>query len=61
MLDSGACSWWDTPPQPGSAAARAEQRRTRRQERRLADSPEGRKIEYWIEDLQGEVSYGPEG
>ena len=58
-LDGPGCSWWNTPPQPDSAAARAELRATRQQEKDLANSEDGRKIEDWVDELAGELSYGP--
>ncbi len=58
-MDGPGCSWWDTPPQPDSAAARAELKAAKQQEKDLADSEEGRKIEDWVDELAGELSYGP--
>ena len=44
----------DTPPQPGSAAAASQ----RRAEDRLAPS---RALRDWVDDLAGDISYGPQG
>jgi hypothetical protein len=60
-LDSGGCTWFDTPAQPGGAESRAQLRQEQRQQKRFAASDDGRKIQEWIEDLSGEVSFGPEG
>jgi hypothetical protein len=51
-LDAPGCGWWDTPPQPGSAAAASQ----RSPEEALAPSPALRE---WVYDLAGEISYGP--
>ncbi len=53
-LDASSCSWWDTPPQPGSAAAASE----RRAEDVLEPSQD---LRDWVDDLAGKISYGPEG
>jgi hypothetical protein len=53
-LDASSCSWWDTPPQPDSAAAASQ----RRPEDLLEPS---RGLRDWVDDLAGEISYGPEG
>ena len=53
-LDASSCSWWDTPPQPGSAAAAAQ----RRAEDRLAPT---KALRDWVDALAGEISYGPHG
>ena len=53
-LDASSCSWWDTPPQPGSAAAASQ----RRAEDRLTPS---RALRDWVDALAGDISYGPQG
>jgi hypothetical protein len=53
-LDASSCSWWDTPPQPGSAAAASQ----RRAEDQLEPS---QALRDWVDDLAGDISYGPEG
>jgi len=53
-LDASSCSWWDTPPQPDSAAAASQ----RRAEDLLEPS---QALRDWVDDLAGEISYGPEG
>jgi hypothetical protein len=53
-LDAPGCSWWDTPPKPGSAAASSQQRA----EERLTPSQE---LRDWVDALAGDVSYGPQG
>jgi hypothetical protein len=53
-LDASSCSWWDTPAQPGSAAAASE--------RRAEDLIEPSKaLRDWVDALAGDISYGPEG
>ncbi len=58
-IDLPGCDWWDRPPRPGTAAARAERRREQRTERRLAASTDGGLIKKWMHGLAGEISYGP--
>ena len=60
MLEGGACTWFDTPPKPGSGgrARRAAAGRAPT-ERSVADSADGQVIEEWARDLAGEISYGP--
>lgn len=60
MLEGGTCTWFDTPPQPGSAEARTARAASERQEQRLADSADGQAIEEWIDGLAGEITYGPQ-
>ena len=59
--DSASCDWWDTPPRPGSSAARSAQRQAERQNSRVADSDTVGTIEEWVNGLAGKISYGPEG
>lgn len=59
-ISDGICTWFDTPPRPGSAAARSMQREAREQEKQLAGTPEGDQIRKWAAGLAGEVSFGPE-
>jgi len=56
---AGPCYWYDMPSQPGSAAARAEQREQERAMRRLAETPEAKRIEAHYRELAGEVDFGP--
>ncbi len=58
-IDLPGCDWWDRPPRPGTAAARAERQREQRTERRLAASTDGGLIKKWMHGLAGEISYGP--
>ncbi|HYH58775.1 MAG TPA: right-handed parallel beta-helix repeat-containing protein [Thermoleophilaceae bacterium] len=53
-LDQPGCTWWDTPPKPGTAAA-ASARRTA-PEAQLTPS---RALRDWVHDLAGQISYGP--
>ncbi len=58
-LENGTCTWFDTPPRPGSKAFRAEQRSEQRRQQSVADSAEGRVLKEWARDLAGAISYGP--
>lgn len=53
-IGAPGCSWWDTPPQPGSAAASSQQRA----EDALLPS---QALRDWVEALAGKISYGPRG
>ena len=55
----GPCYWFEPPAQPGSAAARAEQREQRRMMRELAESPEAKRIDAHYRELAGEIDLGP--
>ncbi len=59
QIDVPGCDWWDRPPRPGTAAARAERRREQQTQRRLAASTDGGLIKKWMHGLAGEISYGP--
>ena len=54
MLDASSCSWWDTPAQPGRAAAASQ----RRPEDLLEPS---QVLRDWVDELAGDISYGPQG
>jgi hypothetical protein len=58
-LDGGACDWFDTPPKPGSAAARAAEARERRMEADFATTEDGEVLDEWARGLAGQISYGP--
>ena len=60
-LDLPGCGWWDTPPEPGTPAARAERRETRRLYERLGRGAEADAIADWFRELSGDVSLGPSG
>jgi hypothetical protein len=53
-LDASSCSWWDTPSQPGGAAAASQPRAEDLLEPSQA-------LRDWVDDLAGDISYGPEG
>jgi hypothetical protein len=55
----GSCTWFNTPPEPGSAAARAQQAAEKRTMRADADSDSGKVLQEWADDLAGDISYGP--
>ena len=61
QLEGGPCTWFDTPPQPGTPAARAADAAEQRQQRALAESSDAGAIEEWVRELSGDVSYGPHG
>ena len=58
-FNPATCSWWDTPPRPATRAARAEQRATQQEYERIGKSAEGAEIRDWVNELSGDVSYGP--
>jgi predicted outer membrane lipoprotein len=60
-LEAPGCDWFDTPPQPGTADARAAQADERRLQRDLAASADGKRLEEWVRELSGDISYGPQG
>ena len=60
-LDSGTCTWFNTPPKPGSRAAKAQQREQQALRDRMAASSEGEAIQEWVSELSGETSFGPLG
>ena len=60
-LDGPGCGWFDTPPQPGTAAARAERRDQQRLQERLGRGGEAEALEEWASELSGDVSFGPQG
>ena len=59
QLDGGACGWFNTPPRPGTAAARAQAREMKQLERKVAASEEAEAMRSWIDELAGEISFGP--
>ncbi len=60
-LDAPACTWFNTPPKPGSAAAKAAQAAELKTQRKFGDGDAGARITEWVEELAGEISYGPQG
>ena len=59
-VGSGNCTWFDTPPQPGSPEARDALAAEAAMRQRIARSADAEKIEEWINGLRGEVSFGPQ-
>lgn len=59
QLDTGPCPWFNTPPQPGTAAANAELREAREAEERAGETTDGQELEEWADELAGEISLGP--
>jgi hypothetical protein len=55
------CSWFDTPAQPATAAARAQQRRQARADRRFARSDTGRRLQEFMDEHSGDFTFGPHG
>jgi hypothetical protein len=60
-LEAPSCTWYDTPPKPGSAEAKQGQAEQLRMERQAGDGDAGARITEWVEELAGEISYGPQG
>ena len=58
-IDASSCSWWDTPPRPGTGASRA----ARREEQRVAEawgqSPTGQRLEDALSGLSASDTFGP--
>ena len=55
----GGCYWYEMPSQPGSTAARADQRAQEQTMRALAKTPEAQRITQYYRELAGEVDLGP--
>ncbi len=60
-LDAPGCSWWDTPPRPGTSASLAAQRREQRAGEQWGRTPAGQELQEWVRELSGSVSLGPSG
>ena len=60
-LESSSCSWWDTPPRPGTSGSRAEQRTEQRAGEAWSESPEGQATGDWVSELAGSDYFGPHG
>jgi hypothetical protein len=60
-LDGPGCTWFNTPPQPGTRAAAAERRAQVRLEERLAGGEQAAAVLDWVSELSGETSFGPHG
>ena len=60
-FDGPGCTWFNTPPQPGTRAASAERRAQERQEERLAGGDDAAAVLDWVSELSGETSFGPQG
>jgi hypothetical protein len=58
-FDRPGCDWWNTPPRPGTAAARAEQRQQRLAGERWAEGAGGDALEEWVRELASSVSSDP--
>jgi hypothetical protein len=52
------CDWWDTPAQPGTAAARSARRREQAAVARWLDSEAGARLEDWVRGLSGSAVAG---
>jgi hypothetical protein len=55
------CTWWDTPPRPGTSASRAEQRVEQRAGEEWALTPSGQRLSDWVRELDGSDYFGPHG
>jgi hypothetical protein len=60
-LEAPSCSWFDTPPQPGSAEAKAAAAEQQQLERRLGRSVDGDRLQEWVDEFSGDISFGPQG
>jgi hypothetical protein len=60
-LDAPGCTWFNTPPQPGTRAAAAERRAEQRAQEQFAGGSEGEALQDWVSELSGDVSFGPQG
>jgi hypothetical protein len=58
-LEADGCSWFDTPPRPGTLAAEQDARATRDAEKDAAETTDGKILSDWARDLAGEISFGP--
>ncbi len=59
QLDTGGCSWYNTPARPGTLAAERQAEAALDAEREAAATTDGRTLEDWAQGLAGEISYGP--
>jgi hypothetical protein len=60
-FDMPACNWFEAPPRPTSAAARAQRREERRLQQRLAHGSQAEAVEEWVREFSGGDTYGPRG
>jgi hypothetical protein len=58
-LDAPSCSWFDTPAQPGSAAARSQAEASVQEQKELGKSADGQALKEWARELAGQISLGP--
>jgi hypothetical protein len=58
-MDAAGCTWWDTPPRPGTSASRAEQRTERRQGEAWTETAAGRRLRDWVREFAGSEPFGP--
>ncbi len=61
-LDAPGCTWFNTPPQPGSRAAKAESQEQERLQERVANGSEAAAVQDWVSEFAGgQISLGPQG
>lgn len=58
-LDAGACSWFNTPPRPGTMAAEERAQAALDAEREAARTTDGKVLDEWARELAGEITLGP--
>ena len=60
--DGPGCTWFNTPPQPGTRAAAAERRQEQGGlEGQVATGSSEAAIQDWVSELSGQTSFGPQG
>ena len=58
-LEQTGCTWWNTPPAPGTSASRATQRAERRAGEQWAQSPAGSNLREWVQEFSAAEFFGP--
>jgi len=58
-LEQAGCTWWNTPPRPGSAGARAMRQAEHRAGEEFAASAPGQELAEWVREFDGSDFFGP--
>jgi hypothetical protein len=58
-LEQTGCTWWNTPPRPGSSASRALQRSERRDGERWVASAPGQRLAEWVDAFDASDFFQP--
>jgi hypothetical protein len=58
-LDAPGCSWFNTPPKPGTAGSQALQRQERSAGERWGETQDGQQLREWVRAFSGTISLGP--